>query len=173
MTIQTTLETLAPRLQYKANFVYSPEHNADDLSQEAVLAILEKAGQTPTFADQTEAYIYRFGVWAMQKVAQSNLAYHSHVVAEEVETSSDEEDSIDILDLIPAETEDPEEAVILEETINGIMEVVSSLSPENQTIVKMLWLGESQDEIARQLGITKGAVSQRKAVIARRIAAAI
>ena len=179
--IHTRITDLTPRLMAYARFVHSIQLDLPDVQQEMFLALLEKDRKQPAFASQTDAYLVRYALWMAQHAAEKTWTYDSHVARTVNQTreahngraqpdrdySSDE---IIFYDLTPdPDAADPAEVTEQRETLEALLSAVQEMSPSNQTLVKMIYLGYSESEIAEHLGISRPAVTQRKATIARAV----
>ena len=157
---------LSQRMQLKANYISSPEHTADDLFQIMVEAIIVESEKKPEFIQQTDAYIVNFAVWTAKKKAQASRTYGKYVGEEKV-FKTEEDDEASDFDTQTDPSLSPEELVVRREVYRDIEKVIRTLSTENRKVVVMLFERYSQVEIAEALGITKAAVTQRKATIAK------
>ena len=173
-TTAERIEGLAPRLQKKAAYLQhmSPSQTSDDLYQEMVMALLDRMSKEPSFVNQKDGYLLQYADWVARKNGQADRTYRSYVDAMPVMIGDDGETTA-ILEFIASDTPTPEQMQVFAEDADALMSIVRDLSPENQTLVKMLYYGHEQVEIAKVLGITKGAVSQRKKTVARAIASRI
>lgn len=159
---------LTPRLQRKAAVLahLNNEHAADDLFQEMAVSYINRTARDPKFTAQKDAYIANELTWDAQNVAEKGRVYNRYMDSEHI-FSDDDGDEISSFELIASSAPNPEDAYIETETLEALSEAILSLTPENQQIVKMIYLGYSQVEIAVKMGISKPAITQRKATIAR------
>jgi RNA polymerase sigma factor (sigma-70 family) len=163
--ITARLDALAPRLRRKASALQSgsPEHDADDLYQEMVLALLERAARSPAFADQADAYLLQYAEWTARHACEKSRTY-TRIVGEDDDPAGSRPTTFDLL---PAHEPSPEAACIHTEQIEALARAVSELAPRDQVIVKMIYLGHQEVDIARHLNVSKSAVSHRKRAIAQ------
>lgn len=177
-SINNRIETLSKKIEFVAKKIsaYSPERDWEDYYQAMIKAILERNLVDPTFSDQTDAYIVKYAEFMGQHQLKKSQVYLRYVDEEGNQVSPEDADEADdnyALDLmvehnklfqsIPAvETE-----VMWLETDEQILDGFEVLSSENQKVVKMIYLGYKQTEIAEVLGISKPAVNQRLQTIAK------
>jgi RNA polymerase sigma factor (sigma-70 family) len=169
-TTTTTIEKLSSRLNRYSYCITGPEMTSEDSYQEMVLALLEKAADTTTtFFDQAEAYQVRYASWQAMKQAQAGRTYLKYVTSLETTTAEHfgVEDELDIFEVFPAAGPSLEDQVIADETASEIMAALSELTLTNRTVAAMIYLGYSQSEIAARLGVSKPAISERKATISK------
>lgn len=187
-TLSTRIETIAPTLCQRVGIISrndnarnpynqtmaAPEP-ADDLYQQAVLTIIERAETNPEFLNQNDFYIVQAGVWAASHQVEKQQVIERHTWEDsgnnpenwdcELGTDAVEVNDWSINELIDSII-DPEEAVIRSEHLRNLIDAVRRLSPDNQAIVKMLGEGIPESKIAEALHISRPAVSQRKKTIA-------
>jgi RNA polymerase sigma factor (sigma-70 family) len=165
--IEKITPALARKAQYLANA--SPEHDANDLYQEGVLRVLERGESDPTFCEQKDQYVIWDAVHSGCKRAARKSRTYGKYVEPEPKAYSDEDEDIDWIETLADTSSNPEDQFIQSEELTRLSGAISTLSPENQKIIGMLYQGYSQNEIAATLGIGKSAVSQRKATIEKQI----
>ena len=171
--ITERIEKLTSRLQFKAAAIANQVNTGttpEDVFQHMVLALIERAKQAPEFAEQTDAYLMQYATWKAQNKVQANRTYTRYVGDDGVIVAEDDGDEITEIELRSADTWTPEDAFIKSETDKELLAVLSSLSLENQKVVKMLYTGYTKAEIADSLKISRAAVSQRLKTISRRFA---
>lgn len=162
--IHERIQGLAPRLIAYSRFINSPELDQEDVQQEMYAALLERGAKDPDFAGQRDAYLVRYATWSAKHAASRTYTYDSHVQRETLEGA-------DPLETITDYTTDPAEIVERNLQLESLIEQLQALSPENQTVVKMIYLGYSESEISDELHISRPAVSQRKKTIQSQISA--
>lgn len=143
-------------LNYIANR-YAPGTGQDpeDLRQSFVLTFLERQACDPSFIEQKNAFQLIAAKWQALHSVTKEDTYRRHVdILEE-----------DQLELIPGEGNNPEDLIIESESAEEILAIVEHLTSENQTVIRMIYLGYNESEIAQMLGISRPAVSQRKQTI--------
>jgi RNA polymerase sigma factor (sigma-70 family) len=169
---EEALDRLTPKLRSIAYRIAQGDPSGvldpDDIFQEMAIVLLERSEKDPEFLNQKDAYIlvtcaHNGGT---HKVRSSRTHYHHYAYT----TESTDDAFDDIIDLIPSREPSPEKQVIDLEEIRAISAAYLALTPENQQVVKLLYLGDRQTEVAAVMGITPAAISQRKQVIARTFA---
>lgn len=166
------LTSLTPRLTHIARDLVGSlsEHTAEDILQEIVLKLLERAHQDPTFASRSDKELLIFAQWRGRHLAEKGRIYTGYVQEEEYLSNANGVE-ISSFEFIAGDDPNPEQACIELEELEALERIAAALDPTNRRIVRMLYQGYSSVEIAAHLGVTKGAVSQRKAIIAGRITA--
>ncbi len=155
--------TVCTRISRAANALAHSGIEAADFFQIAAVKILEVQSGNPDFQNQTPAYIAQRGIWEARETASAEAVYGQHIVNLIEENDQDDEDEAGYTFRdIEAETPGPEELAIQEEMIRAITKALETLPPTVTTVVKMLYLGYGETEIARTLGITTGAVTQKR-----------
>lgn len=150
-SVVTRISRAAKRLAYAGV-------STDDFVQVAALKVVETEQKRPDLAQQTEAYIAQGGIWAARNYVKTEELYSRHVVSMSIEAGDDDRRFTDI----EAGELGPEEQAIQDEVIKAITKALEGLTPETTTIVKMLYLGYGEAEIARTLNISKSSVTQKK-----------
>jgi RNA polymerase sigma factor (sigma-70 family) len=168
MNLTDRLRELDPGLKAAARIVAqtAPEHDADDLYQSMVEAIMLKQAQCPEFLDQTNWYICRFATFTARHIARKDQVYIRYAKPEEdliPFTNPDKEYDTDFspMDFLPSGTMNPEAAVIHGEDLAEIARVIMSLPKDNRDVVVMMVLGESQAEISTKLEKSRSVISRR------------
>lgn len=159
--IDERLDNLTPRIFAYSNFIHSPELDRDDIRQEMYLALLEKTEADPTFLDNNDSYMAWFATWMAKHAADSARAYAGYVI------DGDDETLEIILSGHDDEQCDPAAVAEQNEEMEELLAQIGALTPENQTVVKMVYLGYSNNEIAARLNISPAAVSWRKKNVIR------
>ena len=165
--IHQRIQSLTPRLIAKSHFIPSDHLEPDDLQQEMFIALLEKAQAAPGFAEQKDAYLVRYATWMAKHAAERTWTYSSHVESQTLSLAGEDE----VFDNFSDDNADPAYLVEQSEELEEMLSRLQDLSPENRTVVKMIYLGYTESEIATELGISRPAVTQRKRTIARAISA--
>lgn len=174
--LEETITNLTPRLQRKARkyAASAPGQDADDIYQEMMLSLIERANEEPEFLDQTEAYITNHCEWTGGRHVATKSRIYSKYVEAEPETTNDEGEAIDWVEtLIFDNGNNPERQLLRKEQTAKLQEAIKTLGQDNQMVVKMLFEGRKQKEIAAAMHITPAAVSQRKTYIASQLRAAL
>jgi DNA-binding NarL/FixJ family response regulator len=87
--------------------------------------------------------------------------------------AEDDGDEITLIELKGADTFSPEDGLVEKEAQDAITYILSNFSPDNQTLVKMLYAGYAKSEIADKLHISRPAVSQRIQTITKQFASLV
>jgi RNA polymerase sigma factor (sigma-70 family) len=165
-TLAHRIEKLEPRLRKLASSLARDAFQADDMFQQACIRILNTCQP-----DDPENVLYKRARSAMMHVLTLEAIYNKVVGTEDNLTASgdpEDEDAI-VWEYFEADQVSPEQELIEHEELAGIFAAIKQLSPENQTVVKMLAVGKSQAEIAKELGCSRSAMSQRMTGIARKL----
>lgn len=170
----TRVAALYPAIQRKAAYLAGDLLDADDVAQDMSLRILERAAVDPSRLNQTDAYLLG-DAWNNQRHALRSAVTESRRLTDAalVDDTSDDEEGGGMFITVIDETADPETAAENAEVNEALYRAVLSLSPTNRKVVAMLYSGHTEVQIARTLGITRSAVSQRKTTIARALSAAL
>ncbi len=170
-SVTSKIEDLTPRLKRKAQYVSnkSSQMDADDAFQEMVVSILEHAESDPDFIKQTDAYIINQAAWDTGHVARSYRTYSRYNLPD-LEIGRDQDDCPQtIIDITP-DSFDLEADVLEMIEMESLAVAIRHLTPENSTLVTLLYKGYNNLEIAAEMGISPSAVSQRKGTIRRQLA---
>lgn len=170
METEVFLSSVSGRLKSIASRYASDHLEAEDIYQDMVVGLLEQAHKDPSFPKQTKSYICaKAGFLAMHAVRAKNI-YRRYV--ESVSAKPQEADQVHI-DSFTSQSINPEKAVEQAEEAFRILDAIKRLSARDQAIVKMAYVGLSNAEIANKLGVSRAAITQRRAAIqgiARRVA---
>ena len=169
----TRLAQLDPRINQIARR-YHGAHGLDqaDIKQHIAIKFLERCQVDPAFISRSDPQLIKFADWRAKNLIESTVIYSDYVGSETFVTDEDgeEESSFEwIADGAPL----PETTAILHETAVIIDRVIGALGERRQTICKMLASGYTEAEIARSLGVSRGAISQQKTVIRQALEQAI
>lgn len=156
MITDTRLTQITNKLARLLRAVAGPGYDAEELTQVAVLAILEKESKDPDFASYDDSYIVRAGVWAARDFIRSGQLWANRQVSNSFETS-------------PSPDSSPERAVERRQTLSDLVDAVKRLSPESQILIEMVYAGYSKSDIAARLGVSRSAVSHRRRALARQV----
>lgn len=171
----TRVAALYPVIQRKAAYLAGELLDADDVAQDMSLRILERTAADPDRLNQTDAYLMG-DAWNNQRHALRSAVTESRRLTDAAlvdDTSDDDEEGGGVFITVIDETADPETAAENAEVDEALYRTILSLSPTNRKVVAMLYSGHTEVQIARTLGITRSAVSQRKTTIARALSAAL
>lgn len=127
---------------------YGQTYDSGDLYQEMALAIIERSTTDPSFLGQTPSYVVSYGAYKGKDTVKRERVIGSRTVSE------------DILENFEDYSEDPASFFEEYQAAVRVLDALKRLSPTQQTIVKMVYLGYSQKEISQELGISAAAVSQ-------------
>ena len=161
------IEKLAPQIRKIAAGMARDAMHADDLFQAGAIRILN------TCADfDSDARMLMHARSAMRNEITMECRYTLRVDSFEdnqvgSSKSKDEESDDDAFGQYKVQGQKtPEESVIEIETLEKIQEVILTLSPENQNIIRLLSVGKRQADIARGLGVSRATVCVRVGQIA-------
>jgi RNA polymerase sigma factor (sigma-70 family) len=167
--IASRLERLQPRITKTAKYIHAPGLESDDLEQIMALRILERAAQIHDLENQSDSYLmqdaYRNGGL---KAAIKDTIYTKYVDSEDALQPADDEnefDGLDFTEIIPSKYMSVEDTIIIREETRQIEKAIKDMNPKYKTVVRLLVVGYSESEIAAYMGVTKSAISQRKAVL--------
>jgi len=173
--VNSRIETLEPRLTAIAKKIstYGPIE-WEDLYQTMLKGLLERNMVDSNFFEQTDAYILKYGEFMARHSAQKARVYLKYVDEEgfeiDPEDGSEEESySLDLMvgrERIQASIENVERTTETSELCDAILEGCDELSETNLQIITLLYMGYKKVEIAKELGISKPAVTQRIQTIA-------
>lgn len=161
-SIDERLDKLTPKIFAYSNFIHGPELETDDIRQEMYLALLEKQQEDPTFFDNNDSYMAWYATWTAKNQAARNRSY-DHRIGRSTDTASFEYYHVD------RGESDPAKIAENNENLNEILDVLQQMAPENMSVIRMIYLGYTNMEIAETLKVTPAAVSQRKKNITRKI----
>lgn len=168
---------LLPRMKYAAASIYSSQPvpglvQFDDIMQTMALRIIERAKQIPDLLEQTDAYIMIDATRnAGYRICNSEAIYLQHVTTEDIYpvTSDEEESQTTIFEVIPSEVMNPEEAAIEHQLAEALGEAIKNLTPGCREVVALSAAGLTDTQIAMRLGVSKSAISQRRALIRKNL----
>lgn len=149
------------RINSAARAIASDDVQVDDIQQTAYLHVLEREQATPDYQQQhTVSYVTTGAIWqAKHRTTRAQRIYRKHVGELDNRRSYDNDDSgdesMDWEEITPGRAPTPEEAAIIHEILEGIKQ----LSPKNQQVVRLIYAGYSQTEIAHKLGVSPAAVA--------------
>lgn len=166
--IEACINRLTDDLKAIAGYIISPDHTRDDLFQIMVKVLIERAQREPDFINQKDAYILKYASWNVRNAANSARTYLRIILPETI-IKDDEGDEVSNFDFLKAPCEDPESQIIRDEAIDSLIADLNKLKGRDHAIVCLMYCGYSRTEIAKELGITKSAITQR----ARKIAEAL
>lgn len=167
MTIADRFPLIENRLSFRAHRISQmhPDFDPEDILQTMKLALLERAEADPQFAEQTDYYLVQYAEWKAKNSAAASRTYRDYVDEMPRIVDDDGEES-SLLEILPDTSQPPDEIYELHEAAQQVMEYIRSHYPDYVEMVELLYLGYSQNEIADALGVSKGAISQRKKKIA-------
>ena len=144
----------------------------DDLEQLAWLKLTERVVADPDFINRPDVELVTFGKWRMQHARSAAASYDRHVYEETIWVDDDGEEQSDFEWIADPgrDSDDPEEIRIRRELEEAVRKALEGLSASNRLIAGMLAAGYQAWEIAREMGISPAAVSQRKRTIAGALA---
>jgi len=180
-SLQARIERLLPRIEKSVSNISSKDYEIQDLVNVGVIKLLEKAASDSTFEQQTDAYWINAATWAARHAAERSYTYFRHV-SEDGEIIDEDGEAASMIEdfYYDLEVPGPEETLLEKETAQiqkkqmaFIQQAIGALSEKNRTIIQMLLQGYTQDEIARTLRMSKGAISQHKHAILATLGRAI
>ena len=167
------LSAITPTLNAVARKFASDEIPQEEVFQNMILGILEKADRSPEFLEvkagyteeQRNRYVVNYAAWIARAGICKQNVYHRYVGNLGdilVNPDPDDNDDDDPTENISGDSINPEAALVQNEKAARIMDALKDLGPENQTIVMMTFRGYSNKEVAATLKISPAAVSQRR-----------
>lgn len=162
------LQTLTPTLRKIARTTVGTlsEYDQDDLIQAMNEGLVKQAKRNPSFLDQEDGFWLKKARWVAQSLAGSGRAYTRRVDAEII-THGDDGDELSNFDFMSSDSGDMEERI---GQIDALERIAALLTPDELILVKMLYQGYSQDEIAARIGVVKTTITMRKQRIAEKLA---
>ena len=173
----TTAKILAKIAKLDARLVQIAKkaaHKSTNISEQEMyqiiyLGLLERSMVDPDFFNQTDSFIIKGALWIGTHAARKENTYFIFTDGEgsTVDPDGDDDGNKDIevkvsnRQSISQAIAQVEVSVMLLELGEKITEAYELLSKENQAIVKMLYLGYKQTEIAKYMNVTKSCISQR------------
>jgi RNA polymerase sigma factor (sigma-70 family) len=156
-TLSEHIASITPRLQKLAVYMTNGDtFRADDLLQNAMVRILT------TCNDETDEHIiYLRAKSAMLHTVRAEATYNRVVSTEATLATYSEDDNPDVWENVSSKQLTPEDEIVHREEFSQIKKVVKQLSPANRKIVYALYVDMSPAEIARELGVSRAAISQR------------
>lgn len=151
------LEALQPRLERAAIGISNRSAHtipADDIVQEANLAIIERAMTDPTFMDQTPSYIMQHGLWKARDQYRSKGTlgrYDARTVSLDALNADESTDY-----------QFPADAVVVDDDLDlsvAVQQAIDTLGDTAKAICIMLANGYKKAEIARALGIQRQSIN--------------
>ena len=157
--------TLDRRLTRQARHLASqdPDNTVDDHRQVMLLKLWEQTRKTPGYLQNPDVHLFAYATWKSRSLATRGRTYTKYVEAEKFVTDEDG-DELSAFEFISDGSQDPDAAFEFAESLGEAWVILGEIE---KTIVRMLYQGYSQVEIARTLGISKACVTQRKQGIAQ------
>lgn len=168
-TISSRISDLTPALQGKARAFATPEFTAEDVFQAIVVALIEKANEDPSFAEQGDGYIIRHAEWTARHLNRNARTYGKYVDEERI-TLDDNAEAVSDFELI-IDAGSVEEIADMNEKLGELKSSLKEMTPANRKIAYLLFIGYSKSEIADELKISRPAVSQRIQTIQKQLSA--
>jgi len=162
LSTQERIEIILPRLNVIARKLCwrSVEHEAADLVNEAVIAILELAGKHGGLDRFTDAYLCQCGFFRLQHAARDSRTYQGHVESERIFEYEDGDQESEF-SWIASVTVSVEEEVSNRSDLNQLSAACRRMSHGYQEILSLLLEGYRPVEIAGRLGVSRSRISQR------------
>lgn len=171
-TIHDRILEILPALQVRLRCIASTLYPVDELVQHAVLKIYDRAEKDPEFIQQKNNYLIQYGYWMAMHCIEAGGTYNrfmGEIDPAGPDKSDEYKDIPPTWDIIPSDEPDPARAVEERETLNDLIATVRRMSPDNQIIVKMMYYGVPQAQIASKFNVTSQAIKQRKNTIANQL----
>lgn len=150
--LHEAVSRMTPQLQGLALAISGDPMTADDLFQNAVERVLKTC--TP---ETPNGIIYLRAKSAMLHTVRSENYQAAHT-ASPTAAPDDDGDEIE-WEFCQPDQSSPEQEVIEREELAAIAAAVAKLSPEYRQVVRMLAIGMSQAEIAREMHVSRAAIS--------------
>lgn len=168
------LDSVSTRLSRIANRYSTPEVEPDDLYQTMVTGLLEKANNDPAFPQQSQSYICQSAAFKALHEIRANRIYRNYCqsVTSKPNTGNDDGQAV-YIDSFASPTLDPERAIEQAEEAFLILDTLRQLTGQQQTIVKMVYLGLRNHEIAARLHVSRSYISRTRKQIARTVKAVL
>lgn len=159
-----------PAIQAKASYLaatYShPE--PDDIANELVLVILDRAEQVPSFLSQQQTYVLNYCQWRWQDAQRRERFFDTVGIDEPLPNAPDSS----LAETLPDPADTPAEAALAASDMETLARALSNLPEQaRELLVRVYGRGESQRAIASELGRPESTV-RRWATEARRALAA-
>ena len=162
MDIFDRINSLDRKIVYLSWKFHTPSMPAEDLHQEMIVGIIEKA-EKYDLANQTDAYILKLAEWIGRNKRSASLCYNRHTVEE---WFSNEDDDISVFWFFPNNDRNVEEQLIHRERFIQLANIVHGT---DRVIVRMLVCGYPKSEIAERLKVSRPAISQHIKKISLRL----
>ena len=154
-TIEARIEELTPTIQQIALRFSTDEVPADDIYQGIIEKILLSCKPT-----DTRSFICQCATWHAKNMLCSERIYKQYVGSIFEEETEDGEE-YDIIELSVSNEPAPEEWVLRREMATAICELMAGVNDKNREILALLAQGETHQEIADRLKVTRTAVTNR------------
>lgn len=165
-SIGERINALEPRIRMIARQYSKDPHQAEDIFQHICEKLLLQADPADSDARILTTAKRRAGDYV-----NTEKTYSFWVGGEEELGGTGEEEDLDAFEIYIGDQQTPEDMVIENEEISAIQKALETLTPENRKVVALLGGGYSQAEIAKELGVSRAAVSIRVNLIAQKLAA--
>lgn len=168
-TTQERIENILPRLRIIAKKIClrSVGLEADDLLNDAVVAILELAGKNGSLDTVNDAYLCQGAFFKLQQKARSTVTYLKYVEPELI-SEVDNGELFSNLDLIAVADITVEEEVDERIELSILKEACRHLPQRYQEVVSLLIEGYRPSEVARKFGVDNSRVTQYVTLIKER-----
>ena len=160
-SIAERIEALSPRLTQIAKQYASDPMAADDIFQHMVECILKQADPA-----DSNSRILTLAQWRARNYIQSEKVYLTYVSDEGVlqgqgDGDEEQESAFDTYQAPDQSAHGVEDDVLDAEIAAQLQKLIDQLPVENQRLVTLLKAGNTPAEIARKLGVSRSAISQR------------
>lgn len=173
--LSTFFEAATPTLRrIAARYASDDPATADDLYQAMAETLTRRAHANPDFLAQKPAYIFRAAQLAALHALRLQATYRRfNSPLAQGEPDDDAAHPIPTVELIAAPSASPEAATVMAQDAFRILDALRKLTRRDRQIASLLYQGFKPSEIARELGIPRYTVSQRRQVIAAAARAAL
>jgi RNA polymerase sigma factor (sigma-70 family) len=160
-TLSERIETLTPHLRRIARQHAQDPMQADDIFQHMAECILKQADPT-----DSNSRILTLATWRARNFVESEQVYLTYVSDEGVlqgqGDGDEEQDSpFDTYQAPDQSVHGLESEVIEAEVSKQLQDLIAKLPTENKRLISLLSAGEKPADIARKLGVSRSAISQR------------
>ena len=159
--IEDRINDISRRLRGMCGRFSVPDMDTDDLFQSCIAHILEREDQ---YIDQRDEYILTACRWHLMHLLEASKVYLRWVDCEgTVNNGDDDESEESTFDRIPSSSDfrPVEKKSEQAELAEDMLAIIKTLDPKNQQIIKLIFVGYKNSEIAEMLDISRPAVTQR------------
>jgi RNA polymerase sigma factor (sigma-70 family) len=160
--IEDRIAQLDKHLRRICNQMSIDSMDADDIYSYVIELMLAQSNPA-----DSNSKLLTFARWKAIAYRALQNTYNKNVAEEaEISTGTDEDDTVELTwETFRCEQQSVEDQVVEKEELAAIRNIVDTMSPENQKIVKMIARGDSPAEISRIMNVSRSAISQRIAAM--------